>query len=443
MEKTLLAPTLRAMLAEEDREGFREFGETVHPEVAVECLAALEPEEAWRLLSFLDPSLRAKIFSRFEDEFQVRMAQALDRAQLAALVTDMPHDERADLVNFLSEEKQQELYRNLARSEREDVRRLASYEEDTAGAVMTSDYVALRPEQTAAAAIADIRREAPQRETIYYCYVVDTERRLIGIASLRDLILAPQNKPVEEIMSREVISARADEDREATARKIAKYDLIALPVTDENGVLVGIVTHDDAMDIVEEEVTEDMMHMAGASAEESLSASIWGTWRLRRPWLFSYLILVVPNILVIKHFGNTIKACTALAAMMPIVAGMSGSVGNQTMVGIVRAMALDELKNIGSTFFREIGVAFINGVCFGLLNGLIAYLLFANFQLAAVVFVSMVAALTLAGLFGTLYPIVLRMLKVDPALASNIFISTSGDLCGFLIILSLAQFMSS
>lgn len=258
MTNPLLAPELRDYLESDNKETLALFLESSHPRVIAEFLSALTPSEAWLILSVGEISLAAEIFSEMDDWFQADVAETLSRRELANLMTEMAPDDRVDLLARIPENRRERILSALAVAEREDIRKLSAYHEGSAGSVMTSDYATLSPKLTAAKAIDKLRLEAPDKETIYYTYVVDDERRLIGFASLKDLILAPAHELVGEIMNVGVISVRVTDDQEFAARQIQKYGLIALPVVNGEEALVGIITHDDAIDIITREHTEDL-----------------------------------------------------------------------------------------------------------------------------------------------------------------------------------------
>lgn len=266
MLNPLLVPELRDYLRTNDVEGIREFCRFCHPASIAEFISPLAPEEIWKILSLADPEIRPEIFAHLDPEVQMKVTDVIPRQELASLITDLPPDDRVDLIKRMPEERREMLMRLLAHAEREDIRRLSSYEEGTAGAVMTSDYAALPPNITVAEAIQKLRLEAPDKETIYYAYVVDANRRLLGFVSLKDLILALSHQTVSDIMHRDAIFCRVTDDQEEAARIIQKYDLLALPVVNEQGQLVGIITHDDAMDIITQEQTEDIEKLMAIEA---------------------------------------------------------------------------------------------------------------------------------------------------------------------------------
>jgi magnesium transporter len=292
MRHPLLVPDLRELIRDGEAAALRDFFADHHPRRLAEIIEDLETDDGDALFQILPPRSRADVFSYLDENRQLRLVQAMPPKDTAELLHLMSHDERADLVNRLGEDVVDPVLPYLAQAEREDIRRLASYEPGTAGAAMTTDYVTLPPHITVREALELIRHEAPDRETIYYCYVVDHKRRLIGFVSLKKLILARRAAVIEDIMQQDVIFARVNEDQEAVARQIDKYDLIAIPVVDASDMLVGIITHDDAMDILRQEQTEDMLAFGGVSRDaEADEETYWQVHivqgvRRRIFWLF-------------------------------------------------------------------------------------------------------------------------------------------------------------
>src|SRR3954468_6229375 len=291
MRNPLLVPDLRELIQAGETDALSEFLAEYHPARIAEVVEDLGSGEGDAIFGLLEPRTRAEVMSYLEGETQVRLVEAMPAAAAAELLHLMSHDERADLVNRLDDERVDEILRGLAHAEREDIRRLASYEPGTAGSVMTTDYATLKPDSTVREALDHLRQEAPDRETIYYSYVVDPDRKLLGLVSLKTLLLARPRSRVDDIMTRDMIVARVDEDQESVAEKIEQYDLIAIPVVDPTDMLVGIVTHDDAMDILRREQTEDILQFVGVSADrEADEAPYWqgrivDTVRRRIGWL--------------------------------------------------------------------------------------------------------------------------------------------------------------
>ncbi len=456
MGNPLLVPEFREMLAADDRAGLQTVCAAAHPGHIAEFLAALSPEEIRDVLSRIEPALAADIFHHLEDHTQVAVAEAMSRQELARLVTHMGSDDRVDLLKRMPENRQDALLSALATAEREDIRRLASYPERTAGAVMTTDYATLAPDLTAEQAIARLRREAPDKETIYYCYVVDESRRLLGFVSLKDLILAPPERRVADLMHTDVISIGASEDQETAARLISKYDLIALPVVNDQGVLVGIITHDDAMEVLAQEQTEDIEKLmaigGGHEVGTYLRTSPWAHFKSRVLWIVVLAALGLVSGAVVQHFEATLSSLVILAFYMPMLADTGGNTGSQSATVVIRALALGEVRTADAlrVLGKELQVA-----------TLLAMVLFA-FTLARVFLVSqgadLPAGLTLssvgltiaialalqvvtATLIGAALPLVAAALRCDPAVVASPALTTIVDITGLLLYFTLARLM--
>jgi magnesium transporter len=449
MRNPLLVPDLRELIQAGETAALRDFFGDHHPAHIAEMIDDLEPEEGDTILGLLATRVRAQVLSYVDVERQVRIVAAMDPADAAALLHVMSHDERADLVNRLDEERVDRILPHLAQAEREDIRRLASYEPGTAGAVMTTDYVKLPPHLTVREALERLRHEAPDRETIYYSYVVDAQRRLVGFVSLKRLILARPLARIEDIMQRDVILARVDEDQEAVARLIGKYDLIALPVVDANDMLVGIITHDDAMDILRQEQTEDILAFGGVATDaEADDESYWQgriheTVRRRIGWL---LLLFVGGTLTryIIHVFNWVDSAfpeIEFDAFIPLLIGTGGNAGSQTVGTIIRGLALGEIQR-GDTLrvvAREVLTGLLLGALLGALGFTFTWLLLGHSPtFGAVIALAIVGICVWANGVGALVPLLARRLNIDPALVSAPLISTLVDATGLFIFYSVA-----
>ncbi len=443
MNSNALAPTVRKLLLSADDETRREYCAALPDATLADQLKALEAGSIWQILSLVEPRRRAMVFGYFDLPLQVEITENLSRDQLADLLTNMSADERVDLFKKLPDDLQESVFPLLAKAEREDIRKLSSYEEGTAGAIMTSDYVTLTPDLTVSQALEKLRRQWPGKETIYYAYVVDEKRHLQGFVSLRKLILAKPEAFVANIMKPEVIFVRAGESRENTASIIAKHDLIALPVINGGDTLVGIVTHDDAMDALTEEATEDILRMASTDAEEYENPSFLQSVRWRSPWLTLNLGTATISAFVVSLFQDTLSHYVILAALMPIIAGLGGNAGTQTLAVTVRGLALGKVPRAKGWLIiaREAGVGLANGILVGSVMAAVSYLWFGNPWLGLIMFLAMTANLIIAGLFGSAIPLTLKALKLDPALGSSVFITAATDVSGFLIFLGLATLL--
>lgn len=437
-----LAERLEAALAETDAQALRDVVEHVHPADLAEVLDHFDPGPIWRVLVALDAHERAETFAYLVPERQVALAQTLDRRQLAHIFRHLSSDDRVDLFNRLDSEQQEELLPSLAQAEREDIRQLAGHEEGTAGAVMTSEYATLTPELTAAQAIARLRLEAPDKETIYQAYVIDSDRRLLGTVSLRDLITARSNERVAELMISDVISRPVSESQQEVASLIAKYDLLALPIVDDNERLVGIVTYDDAMDVAEEEATEDFHRVGTVAALESSmrEAGVRLLYRKRVAWL---VLLVFANALSgtgISFFEETIAAHVTLVFFLPLLIASSGNAGAQSATLTVRALATGDIdpRDWGRMFGRELLVAILLGATMGIVVSTLGVVR-GGVDIAVVVALTMVLVVVVGSLIGMCLPFALERFGLDPATASVPLVTSLADICGVLIYFSLAS----
>jgi len=449
MRNPLLLPDLRELIHGGEDAALREFLGDQHPGRVAEFIEDLPDGDGDAVFRILDPRERAEVLSYFENDEQNRLVESMPPKEAAELLRVMSHDERAALVNRLDEDFVDEVMPNLAQAEREDIRRLAGYEPGTAGAVMTTDYVILPAHVTVREALERLRHEAPDRETIYYCYVVDHHRRLIGFVSLKRLILARRSAVIEEIMQRDVIFARVDDDQEPVAQTIDKYDLLALPIVDAEERLVGIVTHDDAMDILRREQTEDILKFGGVAPDPEADtvpywqSSVVTTVRRRIKWLM--LLFLAENLTtpVQQYFQWTYsdEQVPALAVFVSLLIGTGGNAGSQTVGTVIRGMALGEIR-LASTLrvvFRE----WLTGLCLGTLLGAFAVLYFhywrgQPWEVCAVIALALFGVCMWANVIGSIVPLAARRVGIDPAVVSAPFISTLVDASGMVIYFTIA-----
>lgn len=448
MKNPLLIPELRELIDANDTGAIQELCRQAHPETIAEFLGGLENDEIWRILHMLEVESRALIFSHFELDQQVELATGQSRRQMANLLEEMPADDRADLVQKLDEKVRNELLPLVARAEREDIKRLAQYEEETAGAVMSTDYAVLKPDMDLSQAIEQLRMQAPDKETIYYIYVVDDQRKLIGFVSLKDIIVARPGRRIRDLMHTDIIKAGVNEDQESVARKIEKYDLIAIPVVDNNDVIVGIVTHDDAMDIIRQEQTEDIEKLMAISGLHEttpyLKVSAWRHFRNRSGWIVALGILSILAGIIIQGYEELLIQFAVLATFMPMIADTGGNTGSQSATLVIRALALREitLRDILRVLFKEFQVAMPLAV----VMGLVAFgrlIFFADSAalpvgvtlttLGLAVAVALALQVITSTLIGALLPLGATAFKLDPAVVASPALTTIVDISGLLI----------
>jgi magnesium transporter len=353
----------------------------------------------------------------------------------------MSPDDRVDLLQQLDDEVVESLLPLVAKADREDIRRLLSYPEDSAASVMTTDYAWLPSDLTVDEAIASVRRQAPDRETIYYIYVVDEYRHLIGTVSLRDLVLAKGSTRIADIMQRDVVAVPADQDQEEVARQMARYDFIAIPVVDNQHRLIGIITFDDLADIVEDEATEDFHLTAAVSplAQGYHESRVLTLVRRRAGWL---IILVFVNLVssgVIAAYQETLEAAIALAFFLPLLIDSGGNTGSQAATLIIRALATDEIRLSEwlGTLLKELGVGFALGMTMAVASFLLGYFR-GGWEIGMIVGVSMLGIVMITNLIGVLLPFALTRLRIDPAVASSPLITTIADATGLILYFNVA-----
>lgn len=358
---------------------------------------------------------------------------------IARLVQEIPSDDAAPLLDALPDDVRGVVLDLIRPKPGGGVTDLLEYEEQTAGRLMNPHVFALSEDLTAGEAITALQN-ARDVEMVFYLYAVDARRHLVGVVSLRRLLLVPPDTPLKRIMTTEVHSAQVGTDQEEVARQVASYNLLALPVVDAENKLVGVVTVDDVIDVIKDEATEDVYRLAGLAAHDGVQTPPVESFRRRLPWLGINLVTAFVAASVVSLFEETISQWVALAVLMPVVAGMGGNAATQTLAVIVRGLALDELTwgNARSALLKEVLIGLANGVVLGAVAALGAWVLAGEPVLGVILGLAMIVNLGVAAVAGTLIPLGLRALRVDPALASSVFITTLTDVFGFLSFLGLA-----
>ena len=381
---------------------------------------------------------------------QVEMVSGVGQERMSRLIEAMSPDDRVDLLRRLDTEVVESLMPLVARAERQDIRLLLSFPEGSAGSVMTTEYATVPADATAEKAIALLRLQAPSRETIYYVYVVDESHRLIGFLSLRKLILAKSSALVGDIMEREVVSVPVELDREEAARELAHYDFLAIPVVDANHRLVGIITHDDVIDVMVAEATEDALHMGGVTPieENYLDAAFTKVWRRRAVWLSALFVAELFTFTALASFEDSMQAVIALSLFVPLCISTGGNSGSQAATLITRALALGQVD--AREWWRVLRHELLMGVALGLTLGAIAFVRAsltpesvlgnADRWMLALVISQSVAAICLWGTtVGSMLPLMFKRIGVDPGYASSPFVATFVDVTGIVIYFSIAK----
>jgi len=432
---------LHKAMAEDDTLALEQLVIDIQPADLAEFVGQQTPELGLKLLTYLPLEKRADVFGYLDVTSQCELAEKMTERGLSQLFAHMNSDERADMFNGLSEIKRQNILRLLAKEEREDIRRLASYEEGTTGSVMSSDYVTVVADTSVAQALEVVRHTAPNAETIYQIFILNSSYQLVGAISLRQLILARPEALVDWVMTKELVSINASEPSEEAARLISRYDLLALPVVDDNQCLVGIVTYDDAMDVAEAEATEDMHKGAsvGPSDEGFGQASIKNLYTRRVNWL---VLLVFANILSgagIAFYEKMIEAYVVLVFFLPLLVASGGNAGSQASTLMIRGLATGDIgiKDWGKLLIRELIVASFLGLTMALAIVGIGFWR-GGIEIAQVVAYSMLLIVLVGSLIGLTLPFLLLKVGWDPATASGPLVTSIADIIGVLIYFAIA-----
>ncbi len=435
----LLIPELRVMLAEGDIAGLREVAAELHPATVAEFSEGLDDRELWQLLDAVPVERQAEIFPYFTLPRQVELVKAADRPHLGRLLEWMAADNRDDLLRELDPEFVEEILPLVAKAERHDIRMLLSCPEDSAGALMTTEYASLPADITAGEAVTRLRTQAPDSESIYYIYVLDAERHLVGFVSLRDLILAKPTALVSDLMQRDPISVRVEEPREQVVERLARFDFIAIPVVDEKNRLVGIVTHDDVLDAVRQDATDDAQRIAAITplGESYLEAAlVTMTWK-RGVWL---TILFATAAVTAMVMARAPLMHAWLIAFIPLVIASGGNSGNQSATLVITALSSGDCKL--SDWPRILKREFVLGLLLGGLLAVPGYLLalvYAPSPIHALVIpFTILGVVMLGALVGSVLPLLFRSIGLDPALMSNPFVSAIVDVVGIVLYTTIA-----
>ncbi len=407
----------------------------------------LDRHAVFAALTHSDPELAAASLSEFGVEEGIDLLHTLSPEDIAKVLQELPSDDAALFVEKFPMEIRERLLDLMKIEASTDVQELLSFDEDTAGRIMTPDVFALNEELTVGEAVSAIQKANSDIELVFYLYIIDDRNHLVGVVSLRQLLLVPPTTPLRKIMSSDVISVRTETDQEEVARIVARYNLLGVPVVDSENKLAGVVTVDDVLDVIREEATEDIYALAGVSSEDNAINAPMRSVRLRLPWLLVNLATAILASTVVHLFEGTIARVTVLASLMPIVAGMGGNAGTQTLAVIVRGLALGEVTwdNARRVIIKEAMVALANGFITGIVAAVIVWLWYGPSAkmglIGGIIALAMLNNMLIAGVAGTAIPLILKRLKADPALASTVFVTTCTDVGGFLSFLGIATLL--
>ena len=436
--KQLLQPDLKLMLIEDDNLGMQQFCEVLNPAIAAEVLNGLDPALTWRVLSSTDMRHQAEIFECIEPKQQIELVASVDREHLSKLIEAMSADDRVALLEHMNEEQIEALLPLIAQAERDEIRKMLSYPEDSAGALMTTEYASLPEDVPAVEALNMLRQQAPNRETIYYVFVVDAGRHLQGVISLKELILARSAALLADFMKRDVVSVNVQDPQDKAANLIAQFDLIALPVLDEENRLVGIITHDDVLDVIREEADKDAyLQAAIAPLEHSyFSTPILTIASKRGVWLLFLSVMALITATIVRWFDNEPQVDHWRNWFLPLVLASGGNTGSQSATLVIRAMAIATMNRRDKIrlVLRELLTGLILGFSLGLFNWLAVQVMFGRDPIqSGVVALTIMTVVTLGSVVGSILPVLFDRLGMDPAIMSNPLIASLSDSMGVVI----------
>jgi len=434
-------PELARLLRRDAKGNIRNIIIKLHPADIASILNHFEKEERNYIFDLIqDKKLAAEVLCEIDRGVIEELIGEMEPKNVADIFQEMSYDDSKDIIDHLPEEQAEKILDIMKDKDSREIEELLKYKKDSAGGIMTPDFVALDESMTIEDAIREVRKES-EAEMVFYIYVIDEKNHLVGVVSLRQLILAPFSKSLRDIMAKKVYSVRTDTDQEDVSKIVARYNLLAIPVVDEENKLVGIITVDDIIDVIGQEATEDIYKMAGTNEEEILfSKSIFKVARYRLPWLIISLIGGIITGALLWQFKITLKELLALAAFIPVVMHMGGNVAIQSSTITVRGLATGRIDAsvITKHILREMLTGAVMGALCGTIIGIVAHIWHGNFILGIIISISMFFAITVASLMGALVPIIFKRLNIDPAIASGPFVTTSNDITGLLIYFSLA-----
>ncbi len=430
---------VKHFIHEQERTSLRKLLFDMQPADVADLVEHLDHSERLFIMEVLMPEDVAEILLEVEAPVQEQILNSLDTEVITKIVEELDSDDAADLVGDLPTERAREIIDAVEDNVGEELRKLLPYPEDTAGGLMALEYVAVNADATVQEAIETLREKREEVENIYYVFVVDDFQRLTGVVSMKDLVLEPASRKIREFMNLEVISVNVDADQEEVAQMVKKYDLVSIPVVDTYHRLVGRITHDDVIDVIEEEVDEDISLMAGVIRQEIAEESTLRISRARLPWLIIGLFGGILAAVVINQFESSLEKVLALSFFFPVIMAMGGNTGTQAATVAVRGLATGDisLMNIGRRILLEMKVALLNGMVCGVILGIVVGLWLADYRLGSVVAFALILIVLNSGFIGAFVPLALKKMNIDPALATGPFVTTSNDIISLLIYLAL------
>ena len=408
-------------------------------------LSEYEDNQIVLLCTALTDEKLAMVLEHADENIQLKIISYLTNEKILKIFGYMQKDDIADMLGMLKIYKRKELLNLMIEGDRKILTSLLGYKEDSAGGIMTTEFIIFKQDMTIKDTLKEIKKMAPKNELLDTLFISDNTRKVVGTVELRDVLINDNDTILADISSKNFISVEPEVDQEEVAAMFRKYDLTVLPVVNKKQIILGIITVDDVMDVMVEEQTEDILKMGGVAKEETLNSTFWDSVKLRLPWLVINLLTAFLAALTVKAFEGTIAKVVALSSTMSMVTGMGGNAGTQTVSIIIRNIAMGniELKDALPQLKKEILLGLVNGLVIGIITGIAVGMIYKSVYLGIIILLAMVGNLIVSGIFGLLVPLVLQKLKVDPALSSSIFLTTATDVLGFFIFLSLANLFIS
>ncbi len=408
-------------------------------------LSEYEDNQIVLLCTALTDEKLAMVLEHADENIQLKIISYLTNEKILKIFGYMQKDDIADILGMLKIYKRKELLNLMIEGDRKILTSLLGYKEDSAGGIMTTEFIIFKQDMTIKDTLKEIKKMAPKNELLDTLFIFDNTRKVVGTVELRDVLINDSDTILADISSKNFISVEPEVDQEEVAAMFRKYDLTVLPVVNKKQIILGIITVDDVMDVMVEEQTEDILKMGGVAKEETLNSTFWDSVKLRLPWLVINLLTAFLAALTVKAFEGTIAKVVALSSTMSMVTGMGGNAGTQTVSIIIRNIAMGniELKDALPQLKKEILLGLVNGLVIGIITGIVVGMIYQSVYLGIIILLAMVGNLIVSGIFGLLVPLVLQKLKVDPALSSSIFLTTATDVLGFFIFLSLANLFIS
>ncbi len=431
---------LKKLLLNSDLEELHDIINSVYVIDIALALEDFNDEEILQFFEKTDTEHIASILEQADEPLQKKIVYLLSNRQILDIFNFMSKDDIADILGIIRINKKKELLNLMKKKDTIDIEHLLLYDEDTAGGIMTTEYIALRSRLKAIDTLQKIKEIGPKTEVIETIFVLNEHKELIGTADLRDIFIAKDNETLFDIMDDNIITVTPEMDQEEVSHIVSKYDLKVVPVINRRNQLLGIITVDDIIDVLVEEQTEDILKLGGVAGDEE-DTSIFSSIKTRLPWLMVNLLTASLATWVISLFESTTSQVVALTAIMPIISGMGGNAGTQTLSIVIRKITLNEinLKDDWTIVFKEILVSILNATVTGSLAALIMFVRYQNIYLSMIVILAMIANYMIAAFFGFFIPLILKSFKLDPALASGVFLTATTDTFGFLVFLVLAQ----